>query len=144
MHVFLMPHNLHQVGMRPWMEHILNIVFLTFILTSQSSFLDSIRNILSSSLQNLSLSTISDNCVLFALVYHFADFTNEFYTASEKINFSYYILLHLITSYSSYFEGKKGIIGNKTSFFLLMQLRHCASRDRSRSVYLHSSSCLLH
>ena len=29
-------------------------------------------------------------------------------------------LLHLITSYSSYFEGKKGISGNKTSFFLLM------------------------
>ena len=40
--------------------------------------------------------------------------------ASEKINFSYYILLHLITSYSSYFGGKKGISGNKTSFFLLM------------------------
>ena len=39
--------------------------------------------------------------------------------ASEKINFSYYILLHLITSHSSYFEGKKGISGNKTSFFLL-------------------------
>ena len=31
-------------------------------------------------------------------------------------------LLHLITSYSSYFEGKKGISGNKTSFFLLMHL----------------------
>src|SRR6267142_626506 len=31
-------------------------------------------------------------------------------------------LLHLITSYSSYFEGKKGISGNKTSFFLLMYL----------------------
>src|SRR6267142_343107 len=29
-------------------------------------------------------------------------------------------LLHLITSYSSYFGGKKGISGNKTSFFLLM------------------------
>jgi len=41
-------------------------------------------------------------------------------TASEKINISYYILLHLITSYSSYFGGKKGISGNKTSFFLLM------------------------
>jgi len=40
--------------------------------------------------------------------------------SSEKINFSYYILLHLITSYSSYFGGKKGISGNKTSFFLLM------------------------
>src|SRR6267142_1799700 len=40
--------------------------------------------------------------------------------ASEKINFSYYILLHLITSYSSYFGGMKGISGNKTSFFLLM------------------------
>src|SRR6266850_1844177 len=34
--------------------------------------------------------------------------------SSEKINFSYYILLHLITSYSSYFGGKKGISGNKT------------------------------
>jgi len=43
-------------------------------------------------------------------------------TSSEKINFSYYILLHLITSYSSYFRGKKGISGNKTSFFLLMML----------------------
>ena len=43
---------------------------------------------------------------------------------SEKINFSYYILLYLITSYSSYFGGKKGISGNKTSFFLLMQLYH--------------------
>jgi|SRR6266850_4218210 len=42
-------------------------------------------------------------------------------TTLEKINFSYYILLHLITSYSSYFEGKKGISGNKTSFFLLMK-----------------------
>jgi len=31
-----------------------------------------------------------------------------------------YFLLHLITSYSSYFGGKKGISGNKTSFFLLM------------------------
>jgi len=29
-------------------------------------------------------------------------------------------LLHLITSYSSYFGGKKGISENKTSFFLLM------------------------
>ena len=81
MHVFLMPRNLNQLGIRLWMGHILDIVLLTFILTSQSSFLDSIRNILSSSLQNLSLSTISDNCVLFALVYHFADFINEFYTA---------------------------------------------------------------
>src|SRR6266850_7552935 len=42
-------------------------------------------------------------------------------STSEKINFSYYILLHLITSYSSYFGGKKGISGNKTSFFLLMK-----------------------
>src|SRR6267142_2619962 len=33
---------------------------------------------------------------------------------------SYSILLHLTTSYSSYFEGKKGISRNKTSFFLLM------------------------
>jgi len=63
------------------MGHILDIVLLTFILTSQSSFLDSIRNILAFSLQNLSLSTISDNHVLFVLVYHFADFINEFYTA---------------------------------------------------------------
>ena len=41
-------------------------------------------------------------------------------TPSEKINFSYSILLHLTTSYSSYFGGKKGISRNKTSFFLLM------------------------
>src|SRR6266850_4964762 len=33
---------------------------------------------------------------------------------------SYSILLHLTTSYSSYFGGKKGISRNKTSFFLLM------------------------
>jgi len=40
---------------------------------------------------------------------------------SAKINFSYAILFHLTTSYSSYFGGKKGISRNKTSFFLLMQ-----------------------
>src|SRR6266850_6283493 len=40
--------------------------------------------------------------------------------ASAKINFSYPILFHLTTSYSSYFGGKKGISRNKTSFFLLM------------------------
>src|SRR6267142_2687479 len=37
----------------------------------------------------------------------------------------FYILLHLITSYSSYFRGKKGISGNKTSFFLLMLCAPC-------------------
>ena len=68
MHVFLMPHNLNQLVIRLWMGHIFDIVLLTFILTSQSSFLDSLRNILSSSLQNLSLSIISDNCVLFAFI----------------------------------------------------------------------------
>jgi len=47
-------------------------------------------------------------------------FLQYFSGTSEKINFSYYILLHLITFYSSYFGGKKGISGNKTSFFLLM------------------------
>src|SRR6267142_2299075 len=36
---------------------------------------------------------------------------------SAKINFSYSILFHLTTSYSSYFGGKKGISRNKTSFF---------------------------
>src|SRR6267142_5351525 len=41
---------------------------------------------------------------------------------SAKINFSYSILFHLTTSYSSYFEGKKGISRNKTSFFLLMNV----------------------
>ena len=40
--------------------------------------------------------------------------------ASAKINFSYSILFHLTTSYSSCFGGKKGISRNKTSFFLLM------------------------
>src|SRR6267142_606094 len=49
-------------------------------------------------------------------------------TASEKINFSYYILLHLITSYSSYFRGKKGISGNKTSFFFLMGLKQAGRK----------------
>src|SRR6266850_2480154 len=43
-------------------------------------------------------------------------------TTSAKINFSYSILFHLTTSYSSYFGGKKGISRNKTSFFLLMHL----------------------
>src|SRR6267142_331152 len=42
-------------------------------------------------------------------------------SASAKINFSYSILFHLTTSYSSYFGGKKGISRNKTSFFLLMR-----------------------
>jgi len=41
---------------------------------------------------------------------------------SAKINFSYSILFHLTTSYSSYFGGKKGISRNKTSFFLLMDI----------------------
>src|SRR6267142_1556446 len=41
-------------------------------------------------------------------------------TTSAKINISYSILFNLTTSYSSYFEGKKGISRNKTSFFLLM------------------------
>jgi len=40
---------------------------------------------------------------------------------SAKINISYSILFNLTTSYSSYFEGKKGISRNKTSFFLLMK-----------------------
>src|SRR6267142_1871664 len=40
--------------------------------------------------------------------------------SSAKINFSYSILFHLTTPYSSYFGGKKGISRNKTSFFLLM------------------------
>src|SRR6267142_2798704 len=40
--------------------------------------------------------------------------------SSAKINFSYSILFHLTTSYSSYFGGKKGISRNKTSFFSLM------------------------
>jgi len=40
---------------------------------------------------------------------------------SAKINISYSILFNLTTSYSSYFEGKKGISRNKTSFFLLME-----------------------
>src|SRR6267142_2219426 len=46
--------------------------------------------------------------------------------ASAKINISYSILFNLTTSYSSYFWGKKGISRNKTSFFLLMLLRHSA------------------
>ena len=40
---------------------------------------------------------------------------------SAKINISYSILFNLTTSYTSYFEGKKGISRNKTSFFLLME-----------------------
>jgi len=39
---------------------------------------------------------------------------------SEKINFSYSILLHLTTSYSSYVEGKKEISRNKMILFFLM------------------------
>jgi len=61
--------------MRLWIKHILNIVLLTFILTSQSSFLHTLRNILSFSLQNLFLSIIFDfdDCVLFVYVYHFSN-----------------------------------------------------------------------
>src|SRR6267142_547993 len=82
MHAFLMPHSINQLRMRLWIGHILNIVLLIFIWTSQSSFLHSIRNILPSSSQNLSLSIISDDCVLISLVYHFANFMNEFYAST--------------------------------------------------------------
>jgi len=59
------------------MRHILDVVLLTSILASKSSSVHLLKNILSSSLQNLSLSIVSDDCVLYALVYHFVDFINE-------------------------------------------------------------------
>jgi len=40
--------------------------------------------------------------------------------AVSNIRKNQLFLLHLTTSYSSYFRGKKGVSGNKTSFFLLM------------------------
>src|SRR6267142_2748016 len=49
---------------------------------------------------------------------------------SAKINISYSILFHLTTSYSSYFEGKKGISSNKTSFFLLMTIIYLCLTDK--------------
>src|SRR6267142_243698 len=79
MHAFLIPHSLHQLSMMLWIGHILNIVLLTFILTSQHSFLHMLRNILSPSLQNLSLTILSGDCVLFPLVSHVAIFINKFY-----------------------------------------------------------------
>jgi hypothetical protein len=59
------------------MRHILNVVLLTFILTSKSSSVHLLKNILSTSLQNLSLSIISDDCVLYAIICHFVNFINE-------------------------------------------------------------------
>ena len=56
---------------------------------------------------------------------------------SAKINFSYSILFHLTTSYSSYFGGKKGISRNKTSFFLLMLLKEARMMLKT---YLHPKS----
>ena len=55
--------------------------------------------------------------------------------SSAKINFSYSILFHLTTSYSSYFGGKKGISRNKTSFFLLMLARTHLSTTASRCKF---------
>src|SRR6267142_855250 len=64
--------------MRHWMRHILDVVLLTSILASKSSSVHLLKNILSSSLQNLSLSIVSDDCVLYALIYHYVvDFINE-------------------------------------------------------------------
>ena len=49
---------------------------------------------------------------------------------SANINFSYSILFHLTTSYSSYFGGKKGISRNKTSFFYWCM--SCSYRARAQ------------
>jgi len=54
-----------------------------------------------------------------------------------KINFSCSILFHLTISYSSYFEGKKGISRNKTSFFLLMLLAKVLARPIMQVDCLH-------
>ena len=64
--------------MRLCIRHILNIVLLTFIMMSQSSSVHLLKNILFLSLWNLSLTTISDDHVLFAFVYHFINFVTEF------------------------------------------------------------------
>jgi len=79
MHAFLIPHSPNQLGMRHWIKHILNVVLWTFILTSKHSSVHLLKNILLSSLQNLSLSIISDDCVLYALIYHFIEFINKSY-----------------------------------------------------------------
>src|SRR6267142_639029 len=68
--------------------------------------------------------------------------------ASEKIYFSYYILLHLIPLILG---GKKGISGNKTSFFLLMWhpclyldcMMPCISDHTSTLKFYHSIFCLV-
>src|SRR6267142_224944 len=57
---------------------------------------------------------------------------------SAKINFSYSILFHLTTSYSSYFGGKKGISRNKTSFFLLMWVSVVSTRACLQSSSHHA------
>ena|SRR6266850_3057619 len=94
MHAFLIPHSLCQLLMRLWIGHILDIVLLTFILTSQHSFLHMLRNILSPSLQNLSLSILSDDGVLFPLLSHVANFMNEFYE-SVSLNTIVFEQLHI-------------------------------------------------
>jgi hypothetical protein len=62
MHAFLIPYSLSQLEIRHWIKHILDFVLLTFILTSKSSSVHLLRNILSSSLQNLSLSIVLADC----------------------------------------------------------------------------------
>jgi len=74
MHAFLLPHSLNQLGIRLWIRHILDTVLLTLTLTSKSSSVHLLKDILLLSLQNLSLSIVSDDCVLIALIYDFVDF----------------------------------------------------------------------
>jgi len=74
MHAFLLPHSLNQLGMGLWIRHILDTVLLTLTLTSKSSSVHLLKDILLLSLQNLSLSIVSDDCVLIALIYDFVDF----------------------------------------------------------------------
>jgi len=88
MHAYIMPHNLSQPQMRPWVGHILDIVLLVFIVKSRSSFLPCLRNTLFSSLPNLSLSIAftSKTRVFLAPVYHFmllkSTFESVFYLSS--------------------------------------------------------------
>jgi hypothetical protein len=71
MHAFFMPPSLDQQETRHWIEHILGTHLQTFIIQLKSSFLLALRSILFLNLQSSSLSIVSDDCVLLAIIYHF-------------------------------------------------------------------------
>jgi len=65
-------------------------------------------------------SVFSLSLILIISPYHHHCIHKLYIVTPRNIRKNQLFLLHLITSYSSYFGGKKGISGNKTSFFLLM------------------------